>query len=139
MPPPLKHGLQTACRCSPRIQQSRCPRAYRNASASCSSSYGCGGRCWCWTTWKPCCRQERARLVQAYAGNPLALKIAAETIADLFAGKIGLFLKQGMVLFGGIGELLAEQVVRLSAMEQTALGALAIGREPLSLEELQAL
>src|SRR6266566_8736710 len=83
--------------------------------------------------------QERARLVQAYAGNPLALKIAAETIADLFAGKIGLFLKQGMVLFGGIGELLAEQVARLSAVEQTALRALAIGREPLSIEELQAL
>src|SRR5947209_10310462 len=83
--------------------------------------------------------QERARLVQAYARNPLALKIADETIADLFAGKIGLFLKQGMVLLGGIGELLAEQVARLSAMEQTALRALAIGREPLSLEELQAL
>src|SRR5437879_1545246 len=30
--------------------------------------------------------QERARLVQAYAGNPLALQIVAETIADLFGG-----------------------------------------------------
>ncbi|MFL5587970.1 MAG: NB-ARC domain-containing protein, partial [Ktedonobacteraceae bacterium] len=83
--------------------------------------------------------EERARLIQVYAGNPLALKIVAETIADLFAGEIGLFLKQGMVIFGSIGELLAEQVARLSAVEQTALRSLAIGREPLSLEELQAL
>src|SRR2546421_7236372 len=83
--------------------------------------------------------EERARLIHVYAGNPLALKIVAETIADLFAGEIGLFLKQGMVIFGSIGELLAEQVARLSAVEQTALRSLAIGREPLSLEELQAL
>ena len=30
--------------------------------------------------------EERARLVQAYSGNPLALRIVAETIADLFGG-----------------------------------------------------
>jgi len=30
-------------------------------------------------------------LVEAYAGNPLALKIVAETITDLFAGEIGPF------------------------------------------------
>src|SRR5207247_1851104 len=31
--------------------------------------------------------EERARLVQAYSGNPLALRIVAETIADLFGGR----------------------------------------------------
>src|SRR2546421_11885845 len=80
--------------------------------------------------------EERSRLIEAYAGNPLALKIVAETITDLFAGEIGLFLKQGTVIFGSIQELLAEHVSRLSAMEQTVLHALAIGREPLSIEEL---
>src|SRR5205823_6770627 len=83
--------------------------------------------------------EEWAHLVEAYAGNPLALKVVAETIADLFAGSIGLFLKLGTVLFGGIQELLAEQVARLSAVEQTVLRSLAIGREPLDLEELLAL
>jgi WD40 repeat protein/transcriptional regulator with XRE-family HTH domain len=83
--------------------------------------------------------EERARLIQAYAGNPLALKIVAETIADLFAGEIDLFLKRGMVIFGSIGELLAEQVARLSAVEQTALRSLAIGREPMGFEELLSL
>src|SRR5438876_2178436 len=32
--------------------------------------------------------EERARLVERYAGNPLALKIVAETIADLFGDAI---------------------------------------------------
>ncbi len=83
--------------------------------------------------------QEWERLAQVYAGNPLALKIVAETIADLFGGKIGLFLKQGTVSFGSIGELLGEQIGRLSAVEQTVLRWLAIVREPLGLEELLVL
>ncbi len=83
--------------------------------------------------------EERVRLVEAYAGNPLALKVVAETIADLFAGEIGPFLKQGTAIFGSIQELLAEQISRLSAVEQTVLRWLAIGREPLSLEELLGL
>ncbi len=83
--------------------------------------------------------QERARLIEGYAGNPLALKIVAETIADLFGGQIGPFLVEGTVVFGSIADLLEEQVGRLSALEQTLLFWLAIVREPVSLEELLAL
>src|SRR5260370_17082593 len=36
--------------------------------------------------------EEQARLGQIYAGNPLALNIVAETIADLFRGGIAPFL-----------------------------------------------
>src|SRR5437660_912002 len=36
--------------------------------------------------------QERARLVWRYDGNPLALKIVAQTIDELFGGEIGPFL-----------------------------------------------
>ena len=36
--------------------------------------------------------QERARLGEVYAGNPLALGIVAETTADLFGGQIDPFL-----------------------------------------------
>ncbi len=64
---------------------------------------------------------ERARLVEGYAGNPLALQIVAETIADLFGGAIGPFLAQDTAVFGNIADLLAEQVARLSALEQTVL------------------
>ncbi len=81
---------------------------------------------------------ERARLIERYGGNPLALKIVAQTIADLFGGEIALFLVQDTVAFGSIAELLGEQFDRLSAIEQTVLLWLAILREPVSIEELLA-
>ncbi len=82
---------------------------------------------------------DHARLIEAYAGNPLALNIVAQTIVDLFAGEIAPFLKQGEVIFGGIRDLLAQQFTRLSVVEQTVLLWLAIVREPVSIEELLAL
>src|SRR5205807_6154240 len=79
---------------------------------------------------------EYARLIEAYSGNPLALKIVAETIVELFGGEIAPFLEQGEVVFGGVRQLLGEQFARLSATEQTVLLWLAILREPVSIEEL---
>ncbi len=79
---------------------------------------------------------ERARLIDAYTGNPLALKIVAQTIVDLFDGAIAPFLKQGEIIFGGVRELLSEQFVRLSDLEQNVLLWLAIMREPLTFDEL---
>jgi WD40 repeat protein/transcriptional regulator with XRE-family HTH domain len=82
--------------------------------------------------------EEYARLAERYAGNPLALGIVAETIADLFGGAISPFLSGSTILFGSITTLLSEQWERLSALEQTLLWWLAILREPVTLEELQA-
>jgi WD40 repeat protein/transcriptional regulator with XRE-family HTH domain len=79
---------------------------------------------------------EQERLVELYAGNPLALKIVAETIVDLFGGEIGLFLNSETLVFGSISDLLDEQFVRLSALEQSVLYWLAIMREPVTLDEL---
>ena len=81
-------------------------------------------------------QEERARLSERYGGNPLALNIVAETIADLFGGAINLFLSVGTSIFGSIAELLDEQWVRLSSLEQTVLSWMAILREPVTLEEL---
>ena len=81
---------------------------------------------------------ERERLVQAYDGNPLALKIVAETITDLFDGQISPFFTGEAAIFGGISELLDEQWARLSPLEQTVLLWLAILREPVTLHELLA-
>jgi WD40 repeat protein/transcriptional regulator with XRE-family HTH domain len=80
--------------------------------------------------------EERASLVERYAGNPLALQIVAETIADLFSGAIDQFLAEGTTIFGSITNLLDEQWGRLSTLEQTVLFWLAILREPVTLEEL---
>src|SRR5258708_5314059 len=82
---------------------------------------------------------DRARLAGVYAGNPLALNIVAQTIMELFGGEIAAFLEQGEVVFGSVRELLHEQFVRLSALEQSVLLWLAIVREPVNLEELMAL
>jgi WD40 repeat protein/transcriptional regulator with XRE-family HTH domain len=83
--------------------------------------------------------EERARLVERYGGNPLALQIVAETITELFGGAISSFLAQDTAVFGTIADLLDEQVARLSALEQTVLSWLAIVREPVTLEELRAM
>jgi WD40 repeat protein/transcriptional regulator with XRE-family HTH domain len=82
--------------------------------------------------------QDRVRLVDVYRGNPLALKIVAQTIVELFGGEIVPFLEQGEVIFGGVRELLDEQFDRLSALEQGVFSWLAILREPVSMEELLA-
>ncbi len=81
---------------------------------------------------------ERERLVKAYQGNPLALKIVAQSIVELFGGRITPFLAQGDVVFGGVRQLLDEQFARLSGLEQMVFYWLAILREPMRLEELGA-
>jgi transcriptional regulator with XRE-family HTH domain len=81
---------------------------------------------------------EQLQLIEAYAGNPLALKIVARTIVELFDGQIVPFLEQGEMVFGGVRKLLDEQYARLSAVEQSVLLWLAILREPVNLQELLA-
>ncbi len=82
---------------------------------------------------------DQLRLVQLYVGNPLALKIVAEAITELFGGEIAPFLQQETVIFSTIRDLLAEQFARLSVLEQALLTWLAVVREPLETAELQAM
>jgi hypothetical protein len=76
------------------------------------------------------------RLIEAYSGNPLALKIVAHTIVDLFDGEIVPFLEKGEVIIGGVRNLLEEQFYRLSSLEQGLLLWLAILREPTTIDKL---
>ncbi|MEI2579155.1 NACHT and WD40 repeat domain-containing protein [Scytonema sp. PRP1] len=76
-------------------------------------------------------------LVEYYSGNPLALKIVATTIADLFDGNTAQFLQQGTIVFGDISDLLAQQFNRLSTLEQQVMYWLTINREWVSFTELQ--
>jgi WD40 repeat protein/transcriptional regulator with XRE-family HTH domain len=82
---------------------------------------------------------DQERLIALYGGNPLALKIVAETIIDLFGGEISELLAGDTLLFGSVTDLLEEQFIRLSALEQSVLCWLAIAREPVTLDELHAL
>jgi len=79
------------------------------------------------------------RLIERYAGNPLALKIVSTTIHDLFGGNIAEFLAhiaQGTAIFGDIRDLLEQQLDRLSDLEREIMYWLAISREPISLAQL---
>ncbi len=76
------------------------------------------------------------RFIDLYGGNPLALKIAASTIQDLFDSDVREFLTQGTAVFGGISDLLDEQFDRLSDLEQQIMYWIAINRDGTSLAEL---
>ncbi len=80
-------------------------------------------------------------LIDHYAGNPLALKILAPVIQDLFEGDIAEFLgclHEGTSVFGDIHDLLTQQMIRLSALERDILDWLAIARQPVSLSQLRS-
>ncbi|MEH2044471.1 NB-ARC domain-containing protein [Nostoc sp.] len=81
--------------------------------------------------------EETRQLVECYAGNPLALKIAATSIRDLHEGNIACFFAEGTTVFQGIGNLLEQQFKRLSTSEQLVMYWLAINRGKLSSTELQ--
>jgi WD40 repeat protein len=76
------------------------------------------------------------RLVTHYRGNPLALKIAATSIYDVFEGSITQFLAQGSSVFSGMGTLLQQQYDRLSPTEQQVMYWLAVNREPVTCTQL---
>lgn len=80
---------------------------------------------------------DTQQLVETYSGNPLALKIAATAIKDLFAGDITQFLVQETTIFRGIRQLLEQQFQRLSPLEQQLMYWLAINRESVTASELQ--
>ena len=76
-------------------------------------------------------------LIQRYAGNPLALRIIATTVQELFNSNISEFLAQGTTVFGDIRDLLDQHFHRLSSLEAQIMYWLALNREPCSLSELR--
>ncbi|MEH2143270.1 NB-ARC domain-containing protein [Nostoc sp.] len=76
-------------------------------------------------------------MIERYAGNPLALKIVATTIQDIFDGNMTDFLQQDTSVFGDIRDVLEQQFERLSDLEKDIMYWLAINREPITLSELR--
>jgi WD40 repeat protein len=75
-------------------------------------------------------------LIAHYDGNPLALKLVASTIREVFGGDIAAFLNEGEVLFGDIRDLLDRQFERLSTFEKIILGWLVLAREWVTFTDL---
>ncbi len=83
---------------------------------------------------------EWQTLINHYGGNPLALKMVAAAIQELFNGRIADVLAdiaEGVFVFEDIRDLLDRQFDRLSKNEQKTLFWFAIHREPLSIAEIR--
>jgi NB-ARC domain len=70
-------------------------------------------------------------------GNPLYLRIVANTIVHSFSGQIENFLAANQYTYGKIAYVLQAQLERLSPAEKLIIYHLAIQREPVSLESLE--
>lgn len=77
-------------------------------------------------------------LIEIYRGNPLALKIVANTIKELFGGSVSAFLQQKTIIFGELNDLLDEQFESISTLEEQILYWLAIANKPISLAKLRS-
>ncbi|NJM65994.1 MAG: NACHT domain-containing protein [Acaryochloris sp. RU_4_1] len=73
--------------------------------------------------------EEKKLLGDRYGNSPLALKIVATSIQDLFEGNIGEFLQQDTIMFDGIRRLLDQQFGRLNPLEASIMYWLAINRD----------
>ncbi|WP_228056236.1 NB-ARC domain-containing protein [Microcoleus sp. LEGE 07076] len=78
---------------------------------------------------------EYSKLIEAYSGNPLALKIVTTTINDMFGGSIANFLRNGQLL-GDYSDTLSRQFHRLSALEIQLLYIMAKEVKPVGCENL---
>jgi len=78
-------------------------------------------------------------LVQHYSGNPLALKLAAETVQEIFDNNIAAFLQADTLVFDDVRDVLDQQFARLTPLERELLLWLAIVREPVPFNTLRNL
>ena len=81
--------------------------------------------------------RDREKLINYYAGNPLALKIVIASVRELFNGNLTEFWQTDNGLLGDIGELLQQQCDRLSNLEKDIMYCLASSRELIAIAELQ--
>jgi hypothetical protein len=82
--------------------------------------------------------EQKQQLCDRYGCNPLALKIVATSIQELFDGDIEEFLAQDATVFSGIHRLLDRQCQRCSPQEKIVMYWLALNREWTSISELAA-
>ncbi|MDF5730606.1 MAG: NB-ARC domain-containing protein [Rhizonema sp. PD38] len=87
-----------------------------------------------------CSDAQLSELVERYSGNPLALKMVATTVYDLFSNNTSEFLNQihlETAVYGDFRTILVQQFDRLSNLEKELMYWLAIHRNYVSLTELK--
>ncbi|MEM7062040.1 MAG: WD40 repeat domain-containing protein [Cyanobacteria bacterium P01_B01_bin.77] len=78
------------------------------------------------------------QLCDRYSNSPLAMKIVATSIQDLYDGDVQQFLDQETNVFNGLQRLLDQHFQRLSPLERTVMFWLAINREWTGADSLAA-
>jgi hypothetical protein len=73
--------------------------------------------------------EDKYKLCNLYKNNPLKIRVAANTIINLFNKDINNFLEQNTFVFSSILCLLDQQFHRLSALEQQVMYWLQINQE----------
>ncbi|PSB02429.1 WD40 repeat domain-containing protein [Merismopedia glauca] len=81
---------------------------------------------------------QQDKLINYYRGNPLALKIVATDIEDLFGGDVENFLLQKSSVFGEIAALIEQHLQRLEEVEKQVVYWLCFNRGLTTIAELQA-
>ncbi len=81
---------------------------------------------------------DRENLIDYVFGNPLALKLVATTVQNLFGGDIQAFLAAGTGVFSNLQDLLTQQFDRFSPLQQQVMYWLAINWEGVTPARLQA-
>jgi NB-ARC domain len=78
-------------------------------------------------------------LIELYRGNPLWLKLVAQTINNLFNGRVSQYLSYQPVFLGDeLTPILQQHYQRLSEIEKQAIVLISNETEPLSLTQLMA-
>lgn len=80
--------------------------------------------------------EEKQKLGDRYGNSPLAIKIVATSIRDLFDSQVSDFLERDITIFNGVRRLLDWQFDRLSELEQSIMYWLAINRDWTTFDEL---
>lgn len=81
--------------------------------------------------------QEETELITRYSGNPLALKLVADTVTEIFGGNIAEFLTEESLVFDDVRDILNQQFARLTDLEQELLFWLAVEREIVPVSRLR--
>jgi hypothetical protein len=80
-----------------------------------------------------------AEVIQLYGGSPLALKVTATTIQEVFNNNVGEFLGQNTIIIGDrLRALLQQQTSSLSNLEREIVYWLAIAKYPISIDWLRS-
>jgi len=77
-------------------------------------------------------------LIRLYRGHPLALKLMATTIQEIFGGQVDEFLSQSTLVLGDImPSIFHQQIQRLSSSETIIINWLALANRPITFNHLR--